>query len=151
MEHHLDEHDRADPTVKHQGMVLTQTKQGKNAAEKFCESYERLFPNKCKAYASDTEKGILDAFMKGQIRVLAIVGQLLEGFDHNPISVLGIVRKIAPTSRMLFAQFVGRAVRKSHPNDPVTAQIVTHECFNQRLNYNTYEALAEVEPNADDD
>ena len=87
----------------------------------------------------------------GEIRVLGIVGQLLEGFDHNPVSVLGIVRNIAPTSRVLFAQFVGRAVHKNGHNDPVRAQIVTHECFNQHQNYDTFEMLAEVDPTDDDD
>ena len=149
VEQYLDEHDRADPAVKHQGMVLTQTKQGINPAESFCEVYNELYPNKCAVYVSETRKNILEMFIKGQIRTLVIVGRLLEGFDHKPVSVLGIVRNIAPTSRVLFAQFVGRAVRKNHPNDPVSAQIITHPCFNQYQNYATFEKLAEEEPNDD--
>ena len=149
MEQYLNEHDQADPTVKHQGMVLTQTKQGINPAETFCNAYNKLFPDKCAVYVSETRKKILEMFVNGQIRTLVIVGRLLEGFDHKPVSVLGIVRNIAPTSRVLFAQFVGRAVRKNHPNDPVSAQIVTHPCFNQLQNYQTFEKLAEEEPNDD--
>ena len=103
-----------------------------------------------KAYIGHTGRDILDAFMKGEIRVLVVVGQLREGFDHRNVSVLGIVRNIAPTSRVLFVQFVGRAVHKNHPNDPVPAQIVTHQCFNQRPNYNTFEKLAEEEPDGED-
>ena len=146
MEQYLNEHDRADPTVGHQGMVLTQTKTGINPAETFCDIYNELFPDKCAVYVSETRKDILDQFVGGEIRVLVIIGRLLEGFDHKPVSVLGIVRNIAPTSRVLFAQFVGRAVRKNSPSDPVPAQIVTHIHFNQHQNYDTFEQLAEEDP-----
>ena len=131
-------------------MVLAQTKQGINPAETFCNIYNMLFPNKCEVYVSETRRDILEMFVRGEIRVLVIIGRLLEGFDHNPVSVVGIVRNIAPTSRVLFAQFVGRAVRKSSFNDPVPTQIVTHKCFKQRQNFDTYEKLAEEEPNDDD-
>ena len=146
IEDYLDQHDEADPTVNHQGMVLTQTKQGINPAEKFCDIYNDLFPNSCAVYVSETRKDILEAFKNGEIRTLVIIGRLLEGFDHKPVSVLGIVRNIHPTSRVLFAQFVGRAVRKNSPNDPVSAQIVTHKYFNQYQNYLTFEQLAEEDP-----
>ena len=148
MEQYLNEHDRADPTVRHQGMVLTQTKQGINPAETFRDAYNKLFPSKCEVYVSETRKDILDDFVHGKIRTLVIIGRLLEGFDHKPISVLGIVRNIAPTSWVLFTQFVGRAVRKNHPDDPVPAQIVTHECFNQCQNFRAFidEKLAEEDP-----
>ena len=151
MEHYLNKHDKVDPSVKHQGMVLTQSKKGKNPAIPFCEVYNRLFPGKCEVYVYKTSKSVLENFLNGKIRTLVIIGRLLEGFDHTPVSVLGIVRNIAPTSRVLFAQFVGRAVRKNHPNDSVPAQIVTHECFNQRPNFNTFDELAEEDPTDDDD
>ena len=127
-------------------MVLMKTKKGINPPETFCEIYNELFPNKCAAYVSKTRRNILEAFLRGEIRVLVIIGQLLEGFDHKPVSVLGIVRNIAPTSRVLFAQFVGRTVRKNNSTDPVPAQIVTHVCFNQRQNYDAFEQLAEEDP-----
>ena len=131
-------------------MVLTQTKIGLNPAEGFCDTYNRLFPNKCAVYVSETRRDIFEDFVNQKIRTLVIVGRLLEGFDHKPVSVLGIVRNIAPTSRVLFAQFVGRAVRKNSPIDPVPAQIVSHPHFNQRQNRNTFEKLAEVDPTDDD-
>jgi len=139
-------HDQADPSVDHQGMVLTQTKTGLNPAETFCDIYNQLFPNKCAVYVSETRRDILEQFRSGKIRTLVIIGRLLEGFDHKPVSVLGIVRNIAPTSRVLFAQFVGRAVRKNNPSDPVPAQIVTNPYFNQLQNYITFEQLAEEDP-----
>ena len=146
IEDYLNKHDQADPTVRHQGMVLTQTKQGINPAETFCDIYNDLFPDSCAVYVSETRRDILEAFKDGQIRTLVIIGRLLEGFDHKPVSVLGIVRNIAPTSRVLFSQFVGRAVRKNSPNDPVSAQIITHKYFKQYQNYITFEKLAEEDP-----
>ena len=145
IEQYLDIHDELDNKVKHQGMVLTQSKAGKNSAIRFCEIYNKLYPNKCEVYvtktktdalnASRNDKVVLNNFITGKTRVLVIIGRLLEGFDHNAVSVLGIVRNIALTSRVLFAQFVGRAVRKSSDDDPVCAQIVTHEHFDQLKNF----------------
>ena len=83
--------------------MLTQTKVGLNPAETFCNIYNELFPNKCGVYVSETRRDILDKFQDGKIRTLVIIGRLLEGFGHKPVSVLGIVRNIAPTSRVLFA------------------------------------------------
>ena len=151
MEQYLNKHDRDDPSVRHQGMVLAQTRVRINPAETFCDIYNRLYPDKCAVYVCKTREDIYDAFIRGDIRVLVIIGRLLEGFDHKPVSVLGIVRNIQPTSRVLFAQFVGRAVRKNSRNDPVSAQIVTHVSFNQRQNYETFEELAEDDPVGDDD
>ena len=86
MEHYLDEHDLAYPTVRHLGMVLTQ---GINPAETFCEIYEQSFPSKCKVYVGHTGRDVLDAFKKGEIRVLVIVSQLQEGFDHKNVNSCG--------------------------------------------------------------
>ena len=149
MEQHLNMYDE-EINPGHQGMVLTQTKQGINAAETFCEIYNKLFPNKCAVYVSETGKDILEKFRRGEIRVLVIIGRLLEGFDNENVSVLGIVRNIAPTSQRLFAQFMGRAVRKNGPDDPVHAQIVTHKCFKQCKNFDTFEMLAGIDPTDDD-
>ena len=151
MEQYLNEHDKVDPTINHQGMVLTQTKNERNSAIPFCDIYNRMYPNKCAVYVTETKRDVLDAFIAGKIRVLVIIGRLLEGFDHEAVSVLGIVRNIAPTSRVLFAQFVGRAVRKNSPVDCVPAQIVTHEKFGQLQNYNTFEKLAEVDPSDEEE
>ena len=133
MEQYRIEHDRAYPSVKHQGMVLAQTL---NQAKLFHDTYNELFPNTCEMYVTESRRNILGAFKKGKIHVLVIIDQLLEGFDRKHISLLGIVHNVQPTSRVLFAQFVGRAVPKNDPNDPVSAQIVTH---NQHQNYLTFE------------
>ena len=127
-------------------MVIAQTKEDINSARKFCKLYNKLYPDHCQVYDSDSKSTVLTRFINGKIRTLVIIGKLLEGFDHKPISVLGIVRNIAPTSRVLFSQFVGRAVRKTSANDPINAQIVTHACFNQRVNYNNFDQVTDVYP-----
>ena len=156
MEYWLDEHDRLDPSVKHQGMVLTQTKSGINPAMVFCEVYNyhhegnEFFPAKCEVYISESSKEVYERFKKQKIRTLVIIGKLLEGFDHKFVSVLGIVRNVAPSSRVLFAQFVGRALRKSSEHDQVVAQLVTHKHFKQYDNFHKFETLAEEDPMDED-
>jgi len=147
MEDCLNEHDGDDCTVKHQGMVLTQTKEMLNAANAFRDVYTTNHgPDKCEVYVSETHIDVLERFKRQEIRTLVIIGRLLEGFDHKFVSVLGIVRNVAPSSRVLFAQFVGRALRKSHEHDQVVAQLVTHKHFKQYDNFHKFETLAEEDP-----
>ena len=146
MEKHLKDHDEQNNRVYHQGMVITQTRGGLNSAKKFRDLYHSLYPGHCEVYDGESPRTIYDQFIEGQIRTLVVIGKLLEGFDHKPISVLGIVRNIAPTSRVLFTQFVGRAVRKTSVDDPITAQIVTHACFNQRGNYDNFDRVTDEYP-----
>ena len=127
-------------------MVIAQTKEDINSARKFCRLYNNSYQDHCQVYDSDSSSVVLKRFRDGKIRTLVVIGKLLEGFDHKPISVLGIVRNIAPTSRVLFSQFVGRAVRKTSVDDPINAQIVTHVCFNQRVNYNNFDQVTDVYP-----
>ena len=127
-------------------MVIAQTKEDINSARKFCSLYNNSYPGHCQVYVSDSSSAVLTQFKNGKIRTLVVIGKLLEGFDHKPISVLGIVRNIAPTSRVLFSQFVGRAVRKTSVDDSINAQIVTHACFNQRVNYNNFDRVTDVYP-----
>ena len=124
-------------------MVIAQTKEDINSARNFCLLYNNSYPGHCEVYDGDSPSTVLTRFRKGKFRTLVVIGKLLEGFDHKLISVLGIVRNIAPTSRVLFAQFVGRAVRKTRVDDPITAQIVTHVCFNQRVNYNNFDRVTD--------
>ena len=150
MEIFLNRHDHEESSVKHQGMVIAQTRKDLNSAEKFCSLYNNLYPNHCEVYDGVSKSTVLDRFKKGKIRTLVIIGKLLEGFDHKPVSVLGIVRNISPSSRVLFAQFVGRAVRKTSVDDPISAQIVTHECFKQKINYDNFDKITDVYPEDED-
>ena len=147
MEELLNEHDQEDTRVRHQGMVIAQTKRGElNSARSFCESYNRFYPGQCEVYDGESSPDVLTPFTNGEFRTLVVIGKLLEGFDHKPISVLGIVRNIAPTSRVLFTQFVGRAVRKTSVDDPINAQIVTHVHFKQGVNFKNFDQVTDVYP-----
>ena len=150
MEIFLNCHDHEESSVKHQGMVIAQTRKDLNSAEKFCSLYNNLYPNHCEVYDGGSKSTVLSHFKEGKIRTLVIIGKLLEGFDHKPVSVLGIVRNISPSSRVLFTQFVGRAVRKTSVDDPINAQIVTHECFKQRINYSNFDKITDVYPEDED-
>ena len=132
-------------------MVLTQTIETLNPAAEFVETYNREFPNDgCERYTGDSRRSILTKFEEGEIRVLVIVGKLLEGFDRKHVSVAAIARNVAPSSRVLFAQFVGRAVRKFDSNDNVTTMVVSHKIFNQKVNFDQFDQLPD-DDNVDDD
>ena len=146
MEKHLKDHDEQNDRVYHQGMVIAQTRRGLNSAEMFRDLYHSLYPGHCEVYDGKSPSTVYDQFIEGKFRTLVIIRRLWEGFDHKPISVLGIVRNIAPTSRVLFTQFVGRAVRKTSVDDRITAQIVTHVCFDQEKNYNNLDKVIDVYP-----
>ncbi len=149
----LDEHDIQDPTVSHQAMILTQTISDLNAADEFKQKYEESINVKSESkkrfetYHGKTEDApwILKEFDKGNFRGLIVVGKLLEGYDNKRVSVVGIARNVSPNSKVLFSQFVGRAVRKANLGDPVTAQIVSHQKFNQRQNFDQFDKVREGE------
>ena len=54
----------------------------------------------------------LRIFDSWEICTLVVVGKLQEGYDNKYVSLVAIVHSIAPTSHVLFAQFIGRAVHK---------------------------------------
>ena len=153
----LDLHDQQDPSVQHKAMILTQTVAGLNSAVLFYLAYSIVAPGKCGLYVTTREQQIaIDAdeefkkFERGEVRSLVIIGKLREGFDDKRISVVAIARNVAPSSRVLFAQFVGRAVRKAHGNDPVTAMVVSHPKYNQEYNFLQFDQIAEQENNDDE-
>ena len=136
----------------HQAMVIAQTTEMRNDADTFQAVYAQEFgDDKCGKYVAGTSRVALDRFDRGKIRTLVVVGKLREGYDNKYVSVVAIVRNIAPTSHVLFAQFIGRAVRKLTAYDPVNVAVISHRRFKQRRNYENFmrEAVAEIE-NDDD-
>ena len=161
MERYLDEHDNEErharhqtkKEVKHQGMVLAPNI---IEADRFCGIYnkyhkdEKDYPDgKCKVFVFDAPKRVYQDFIDKKIRTLVVVRRLLEGFDHNFVSVLGVIRKVNPVSQVKFVHFLGRAVRKIDRKDPVKACIVTHQYFNLRRNCEEFEQLAKEDPQGD--
>lgn len=143
MEYHLNGHDSEEPTVTHQGLVLVQTT---GAAEKFCGFYNKFYPAKCAAYMSNAQQDVLERFVRGEIRTVVTTNELLDSINHTAVSVLGIALIISQTSRSLFGQAVVKVLHKSSPDDPVMAQVISHEHFHQVRTLNNFEKLAEVDP-----
>lgn len=110
-------------------------------------------PNECKTFVQEDSIDNVKEFEnpESNTRVLVVIFCLTEGFDCKNVSVAAILRNVAPSSRVYFAQFVGRAVRKLHPDDPVKATVISHKVHNQRANYDAFEKLAEEDPKEDDE
>ena len=151
----LNAHDYEDKKHVHKAMVLATDKHN---ATKICalwnEHYnperdqcsERKDYASCVTFIQNDKKSNVDEFMKDDyIKVLVVIYRLTEGFDYKKISVAAILRNVSKKSRVYFSQFVGRAVRKLHPNDPVKATVISHVDYNQRQNYDAFKncALAE--------
>ena len=68
--------------------------------------------DKCGMYVAETGPDVLRIFDSWEICTLVVVGKLQEGYDNKYVSLVAIVHNIAPTSHVLFAQFIGRAVHK---------------------------------------
>ncbi|KAJ7375823.1 hypothetical protein OS493_038609 [Desmophyllum pertusum] len=98
------------------------------------------------AYNSDVPKKLNQAMMQAirsnSVKLVVVVGQLLEGFDHPPISIAAIMTKIV--SRVKFAQFIGRAQRIVHgitgpESVNIFADVITHSYFQQEGNIQQFE------------
>ena len=135
----LNEHDRQHEGVFHQAMVLCQTIETINQLGTFVDLYNQNEPdpiNQCRQYAGKSPDTVKQDFIAGKFRTLVICGKLKEGFDHKNVSVLGVIRNVH--SNVLFAQFVGRAVRIIDQNDRLTAVVHSDRYFepvNDRWNY----------------
>ena len=85
---------------------------------------------------------MMEALRSNTIKLVVIVKELLEGFDHPPISIAAIMTGIE--SRVKFAQFLGRAQRvvrfqERLESAEIFADVVTHSFFQQEENYRAYE------------
>lgn len=87
-------------------------------------------------------------FVAGALRILVVCGKLLEGFDHNGVSIAAF--QYTTKSYIRFVQFVGRAVRiiRGNVDDPEAIIIgpETLKPFYERL-----DKLAEEDPEDDEE
>ena len=130
-------HDDEDKNYVHKAMILAINKQN---ATNICTLWnEHYNKDSCVTFIQDDSKTNVDQFMKeDKIKVLVVIYRLTEGFDYKQISVAAILRNVNKKSRVYFSQFVGRAVRKLHANDPVKATVISHVVYNQRPNYDAF-------------
>ncbi|KAJ7375825.1 hypothetical protein OS493_038611 [Desmophyllum pertusum] len=98
------------------------------------------------AYHSELPKktnlAMMQAIRSNEVKLVVVVGQLLEGFDHPPISIAAIMTKI--DSPVKFAQFIGRAQRivrgrEGPESKGILAHVITHSHFQQKQNYRAFE------------
>jgi superfamily II DNA or RNA helicase len=95
-------------------------------------------------FHSNSDPNNLRIFKENKIRILVVCGKLLEGFDRKEVSIVCILRNIAPSSRVLFSQFVGRSVRKLSGDDKTPAIILSHSYFQQKENFNIMKSYDSV-------
>ena len=134
----LNAHDYEDKNYVHKAMILAIDKQN---ATNICSLWnEHYNKDSCVTFIQNDSKTNVDRFMKrDKIKVLVVIYRLTEGFDYKQISVAAILRNVNKKSRVYFSQFVGRAVRKLHANDPVKATVISHAVYNQRQNYDAFQ------------
>lgn len=148
----LVEHDDADTLVRHQALILAPSV---DEAATIATAWNTAAPGEAAVYVGATPPSVLTDFKAehSPLRALVVCMRLTEGFDHPRVSAVGILRNVQPASKSYFSQFVGRAVRKAHADDPVTGVVISHVCHAQRGNFDALDHVAEVDPEdaVDDD
>ena len=141
----LDDHDLQHPDVVHKAMILSHRVAHANVVT---EAFNLLGAGECATYTSNTpnKEALLERFKANDMspRVLSVCGSLLEGFDHKPVSVLGIYRNVGRERKVLFTQWIGRVIRKlpGEPND-LAAKVIVHCDRDQRASFEELLVVAE--------
>ena len=129
---------------KHAAIVITKNIIEAREVEETCRkelkwTNIRLVCSESEKYLKDSKSVINDIKTKGYDLII-IVAMLLEGFDHPPLSVAGILTGIQ--SRVKFAQFVGhiqRLVRAPTIEDEnITGDIITAKQYEQQELFDQY-------------
>jgi len=68
-----------------------------------------------------------------RFQMLVVCGKLMEGFDLNSVSVVGVCSRMR--SMRLFTQFVGRAVRCGPGERGIEAAVVSDSHYQQSGNF----------------
>jgi superfamily II DNA or RNA helicase len=149
----MQHHDGTEPALPHKAMIMVhRVSHARLVQERFnalaaplhwtSQTFvQRDTTNRLKDFTDNRRPGYAN------FRCLIVSGRLIEGFSHKPISVVGILRKIGRTRRVLFTQFVGRAVRVT----PVTlvGAVVSEVQFRQGRNFENFvnpQRIALVDP-----
>ena len=136
-----DETRSIDSNIPHMAIAIAKNRY---YADRLLELWNIFCPNEpaetCYSKKKPNEKDeIMRKLKSNELSLVIIVGMLLEGFDHPPISIAAITCNIK--SPVKFVQFIGRAqriYRKVGYTDNVTADIVTHEGYQQAQNYDNF-------------
>ncbi len=149
-----------DRTKKHMAILCAPCKED---AEEIAEEWNDTFPGQLKAAFIHSRmipprqrERVMRNLKAGKLALIVIVQMLLEGFDHAPISVAAIGKRIS--SPVKFAQFIGRAQRIYRQDGEterheIKADIISDPSFKQAENWTNFvnEALIPVHdvPNED--
>ena len=146
----LRSHDQQDSTSHHKAMVLATDREEAKTIQLIWNEEVNDGLGCCKTFVQNDKIDNVRKFKDPQsdVRVLVVIFRLTEGFDCKNVSVAAILRNVAKESRVYFAQFIGRAVRKLHKDDPVAATVISHARHCQRQNFDAFhdETLAEDDP-----
>ena len=109
----------------------------------------------CFTYVGDDNPNNVSKFINpdSRARALVVIFRLTEGFDYKNISVAAILRNVGKGARVLFSQFVGRAVRKLCYDDPVEATVISSTYYKQQENFTAFKNrdLAQEDPSDEDE
>ena len=129
--------------IPHMAMAITRDTKGAN---KLVEVWKVLNPDApASVYYFDMKPKrrrdeVFNQILENELKLVVVVGMLLEGFDHPPISIAAVATKIG--SPVKFVQFVGRAQRiyrgTQGPEVNGIAHIVTHSDYQQKQNYENF-------------
>ena len=144
VEYHINTHDNEEPAVAHQGIILVDPTT--SAAEKICNYYNSFYPGKCAIYLRNAQKDIFKRFVNGEIHTLVTTSELLYGFNHSSVSVLGIAFTISHSSWPILGHSVVTILHRCGPNDPTVAQVISHEHFHQVRALDNFKKLDKVDP-----
>jgi len=145
----LNQHDIMEPRVRHQAIILVRLTDDAADLARSLNTYrnEEFAVSITSGTASQAN---IQLYSQGYFRVGIVCRMLLEGYDNSKISTCLIMRNVHPSSKVLFAQFVGRACRMSRfqdgSRDPVNAAIISFPQFGQRLLWQAMEELNDVDP-----
>ena len=134
--------------VKHAAIVITKDKGEAEEVHDICKDLLDFNAKLVHSGRKQKPKDLFEDIKKGSYDLLIVVAMLLEGFDHPPLSVAGILTKIH--SRVKFAQFVGRVQRLvccPHVEDgSITGDIITAKQYEQDDLYYQYNNPTIVNP-----
>ena len=134
----LTDHDSQDPKYSHKAMVLAENKEHASLIAYLWNARYKEF-GQCHTFIQDDKVSHVNDFTtKTEKRVLVVIYRLTEGFDCKEVSVVAILRNVSKRSRVYFAQFVGRAVRKLHKDDRVIATVISSTRYKQGPNFDAF-------------
>ena len=130
--------------VPHMAIAIVKNQHQCNEVAK---RWNQLFKEEKSAIAYHTgksdsqQKEMMKKIEENEVKLVVVVGKLLEGFDHPPISIAAILTKIG--SPVKFTQFIGRAQRicrtPVQEEGTIEADIVMHSFYQQQENYHMFE------------